>query len=241
MIYGIKEGRQASPIFNPQYYINAYGDLKKAYGNNYESAYNHFINYGYKEGRTASKGTDIVKYIKNVPINITNYMFDAELYYSLYPDLQQAFGYNPEALKQHYLTWGVKEGRIASYVFNPIYYLNNNADVRKVFGANGYEGAYNHFINNGIHEGRTGSKYFNATYYLSQYGDLRDAFDQNYSKALEHFVTWGMNEGRNASKEFNASNYKKNYADLSKAFGNKWKEYYKHYAVYGEGEKRNCK
>ena len=241
MTYGIKEGRQASPIFNPQYYINAYGDLKKAFGNNYESAYNHFINYGYKEGRTANKGTDTVKYIKNVPINITNYMFDAELYYSLYPDLQQAFGYNPEALKQHYLTWGVKEGRIASYVFNPIYYLNNNADVKKAFGANGYEGAYNHFINNGIHEGRTGSKYFNVTYYLSQYGDLRNAFDQNYSKALEHFITWGMNEGRIASQEFNAGNNKKRYTDLSKAYGNKWKEYYKHYAVYGEGEKRNCK
>ena len=241
MTYGIKEGRQASPIFNPQYYINAYGDLKKAFGNNYESAYNHFVNYGYKEGRIASKGTNIVKYIKNVPINITNYMFDAELYYSLYLDLQQAFGYNPEALKQHYLTWGVKEGRIASYVFNPVYYLNNNADVKKVFGAKGYEGAYNHFINNGIHEGRTGSQYFNVTYYLSQYGDLRNAFDINYSKALEHFVTWGMNEGRNASKEFNAGNYKNRYTDLSKAYGNKWKEYYKHYAVYGEAEKRNCK
>ena len=266
---GVTEGRQSSKFFSVTYYLSQNEDVKKAFSNNRTYAVMHFTNCGIAEGRKASKDFDVRTYVnkcsgyvkntlgqnyikyyahaqganvaENNPINISSYLFDAELYYSLYPDLQQAFGYNSEALKQHYLNCGIKEGRIASYVFNPVYYLNNNADVKKAFGAKGYEGAYNHFINNGIHEGRTGSQYFNVTYYLSQYGDLRNAFDTNCSKALEHFVTWGMNEGRNASKEFNAGNYKKRYTDLSKAFGNKWKEYYKHYAVYGEGEKRNCK
>lgn len=51
---GMKEGRQASPNFNVQYYKANYTDLQKAFGNNLPAYYKHYIDYGYKEGRNAS-------------------------------------------------------------------------------------------------------------------------------------------------------------------------------------------
>lgn len=45
-----------------------------------------------------------------------NAAFNAYYYYMNYADLRLAFGANPDALLQHYLTYGVKEGRIANKI-----------------------------------------------------------------------------------------------------------------------------
>ena len=38
-------------------------------------------------------------------------VFDARAYADKYPDVREAFGYDEEALLQHYLTFGIAEGR----------------------------------------------------------------------------------------------------------------------------------
>jgi len=38
-------------------------------------------------------------------------IFEAKKYADMYPDLKNAFGYDEAKLKQHYLDWGMKEGR----------------------------------------------------------------------------------------------------------------------------------
>lgn len=265
---GISEGRQASKYFDAKYYGKKYADLKNAYGENYKYMAMHFMTSGINEGRQGSNDFNVNEYykkasefeknnikqnyikyyalasgakvIENNSINITAYMFDADLYYSLYPDLQKNIGYNVDGLKAHYLSFGIKEGRIASYVFNPVYYLNTYKDLSNAFGKKGYESAYYHFINSGINEGRTASKLFNAREYLKTYKDLVNIFDKNYSKALEHFVACGMKEGRTGSSLFSSYVYKKNNNDLSKVFGNNLKEYFKHYIMFGQYEKRKC-
>ena len=307
--YGIKEGRQASPVFNCKYYLENNEDVRNAFGENYEEVFNHFVNYGIKEGRVASKyfdvnyylnhnndvktafngsktqalahfaanginegrmassefdvvdfyescdkytqnqlGREYVKYyalaegavvVINDPIDVRNVIFDSELYYSLYGDLQAAFGYNEEALRNHYYNYGIKEGRIGSYVFDVKYYLKNNEDVRNAFGEN-YEAAYNHFVNYGVNEGRKSSKFFDARYYIDQNEDLEVAFGSNYSKALNHFVNYGIYEGRIASEEFNVTVYREQNGDLETAFGNNWKAYYLHYINWGINEGRIC-
>ena len=51
-------------------------------------------------------------------VSATGYedLFDAEYYASQYSDVAEAFGDDEEALLQHYLTYGIKEGRSASEV-----------------------------------------------------------------------------------------------------------------------------
>ena len=224
--FGAKEGRTASSLFDPSYYLDNYSDLKNAFGNNKTKAIMHFAVFGIKEGRKSSSNFNVIDYyngcsgyVKNMlgrnyikyyahskggnviydaPINIRDYLFDAYTYYSLYPDLQSAIGYNPDALREHYYTFGIKEGRKPSKVFDPAYYLNSYTDLKNAFGNNA-EAAYEHFVTKGINEGRKSSAEFDPVYYLNSYTDLKNAFGDNYSKGLAHFVTNGIRENRIAS------------------------------------------
>ena len=49
--FGMKEGRQASPLFRVQTYRSRYADLNKAYGTRWERYYRHYLQYGQREGR----------------------------------------------------------------------------------------------------------------------------------------------------------------------------------------------
>ena len=77
------------------YYKNAYGDLRNAFGGDNKKYVNHFIQYGLNEGRRASNE------------------FDPKFYKNKYGDLQNAFGNNMKAYYQHYLQFGRNEGRQA--------------------------------------------------------------------------------------------------------------------------------
>ncbi len=61
-------------------------------------------------------------------------IFDSEYYYNTYTDLQAAFGYDETALYNHYIQFGIKEGRSGSEEFNCSVYAGNYADLREVFG-----------------------------------------------------------------------------------------------------------
>lgn len=121
--------------FDSDFYVNCYPDLKAAFGNDANAAYNHYLTYGIKEGRIASP------------------VFDVKTYLGNYPDLQAAFGDNYEAAYNHFLTNGMKEGRLASNAFNVQVYIANYPDLQAAFG-NDVAGAYNHYLNFGMAEGR---------------------------------------------------------------------------------------
>lgn len=65
---------------------------------------------------------------------LTTLTFDAEYYYETYPDLQAAFPFDYEILYNHYLKYGLKEGRSGSQVFNCVVYKANYKDLQKAFG-----------------------------------------------------------------------------------------------------------
>ena len=62
-------------------------------------------------------------------------------------DIKAVCGYDYAMLENHFLHYGIKEGREASLVFSPRYYLDNNKDVQQVVGKGNYEAAFAHFIN----------------------------------------------------------------------------------------------
>lgn len=268
---GIKEGRQASPVFNPVYYLNNNSDLKDY---DYKGAYEHFISIGWKEYRNSSEqywgyyyrvnNSDLINmnpyelmlhYLRfgmnegrkannnstgviTFTVLDSNALFNAKLYADLYPDLKVAFGYDEEALKNHWAYYGMKEGRIASLTFDARYYLNKYEDLKNAFGDN-YSAAFEHFQSNGIKEGRQASELFDVKYYVENNSDLKNAFGDNYILAINHFASNGITEGRDASAEFKLSVYKEQ-PDLAKAFGNNNIEYYKHYITFGKAEGRKA-
>ena len=88
-------GVDYSPVFDPNYYLNKYADLKKAFGTNKEKAFNHFTTYGMKEQRQA------------------NAAFNVNYYKANYADLQKAFKDDYPAYYKHYCVYGKKEKRVA--------------------------------------------------------------------------------------------------------------------------------
>lgn len=80
-------------------------------------------------------------------------VFDADYYYNTYPDVAAAIGMNPAKLLDHYVTYGIREGRNASAVFNATIYKNNYSDLKVAFGANLFSYCH-HYAEYGIAEGR---------------------------------------------------------------------------------------
>lgn len=83
-------------------------------------------------------------------------VFDADYYYSAYPDVAAAVGRNEEALLNHFVTFGVNEGRSASAEFNPQVYRQRYADLQQAFG-NDMAAYCRHYVAFGQTEGRNGS------------------------------------------------------------------------------------
>ncbi len=83
-------------------------------------------------------------------------VFDADYYYNAYPDLAAAFGNDTAALFDHFVNYGIAEGRSASAEFNPLAYRQRYADLQTAFGTD--MAAYClHYVTHGKAEGRTGS------------------------------------------------------------------------------------
>jgi hypothetical protein len=84
-------------------------------------------------------------------------IFDASYYLAIHPDLQAAFGGNLQAATDHWLTYGINEGRRGSAWFSARTYLDRYADVRAVYGESNYRGAMEHYVQYGKRESRSGN------------------------------------------------------------------------------------
>jgi hypothetical protein len=70
-----------------------------------------------------------------------------------YPDLMTAFRGNADQARNHWLQFGIREGRQPSANFYAASYLARYDDLKIAFG-NNYEAALRHWIDNGWREGR---------------------------------------------------------------------------------------
>lgn len=80
-------------------------------------------------------------------------VFNPTFYANTYSDLKNAFGTNSQQLFNHFVSCGMKEGRIACATFNVNAYKNKYADLRNAFG-NNLPSYYSHYIQCGFKEGR---------------------------------------------------------------------------------------
>lgn len=261
VVYGMSEGRQARGTFNVASYKNRYTDLQKAFGSSLKSYYLHYIEYGKKEGRIAvDDGYSEVDDPNNKPVGVTKYrgvefkpIYNFSYYIDKYPDIKQVYGNDSEKALEHFVKYGMKEGRSGNADFNVHAYRNNYSDLRAAFG-NDLKKYYLHYLEHGIEEGRDcalvavttyrGVDYsavYSFEYYIGKYPDLNAAFANDPAGALQHFLTYGIKEGRQAHENFNILAYKNNYNDLRQAFGDNNKAYVDHYIGYGISEGRSAK
>lgn len=127
-------------------------------------------------------------------VNVAD-MFDAEYYAEQNPDLKAAFGNDFNALLNHYLTFGMKEGRNFTQAFDLMLYKSMYPDLVAAFGDN-WELYVTHYLNFGINEKRDGGGAFDIVSYMANNPDVVDAFGFNFAAIKNHYETFGKAEGR---------------------------------------------
>lgn len=80
-------------------------------------------------------------------------VFDATYYYNAYADVAAACGADEEALFNHFVSFGIYEGRSASASFNPQAYKQRYTDLQEAFG-NDMAAYCRHYVAFGRAEGR---------------------------------------------------------------------------------------
>jgi hypothetical protein len=141
-------------------------------------------------------------------------VFDVNVYEGIYPDIFNAYGSNTGGAQYHWLNFGLPEGRRASFIFDPVYYIAHNPGV-----PTGYAAALQDFMNNGLPAGKRGSLEFDVKYYLARYSDLAAAFGTNYVAAADHFLNQGLPcEGRQGSADFAVQDYINMYPDVAAGY-----------------------
>lgn len=124
-------------------------------------------------------------------------IFDAEYYAETYSDVAAVYGDDEQALYNHYLTYGIYEGRNASQAFDVQSYRESYGDLQAAFGDD-WKAYADHYLTYGLSEGRDGGGMFDAVSYANRYSDLKEAFGYDITKLWSHYEQFGVNEGRNA-------------------------------------------
>ena len=175
--FGLREGRDFSPIVDLDLYKAANPDLAAVGFTEKRQFFDHLANFGVAEGRLFS------------------HSFYADFYRASHDDLI-AIGFNNEQLFDHFLQFGIDEGRVASNTFDIGFYLDRHPDLIAAGLTN--RQALTHFNQFGIHEGRTTSTQFDVGTYLSLHSDLIQAGLTN-SQAFNHYQVFGIHERRIAA------------------------------------------
>lgn len=105
------------------------------------------LNSSVNSSNTSSSGTFI---FNGVDYSL---VFDPTYYSNKYADLRKVYGTNATNLFNHFCSFGMKEGRVASVNFNVMKYKEYYVDLRNAFGDNMPE-YYKHYVQFGKKEGR---------------------------------------------------------------------------------------
>lgn len=122
-------------------------------------------------------------------------LFDERYYADRYPDLKNVFGYNREILWAHFMTNGLKEGRVMNGLLDVVKYRNTYADLNAVFGDN-WNAYVNHYLIAGAVENRDNGTDFNPIAYANEYADLKNVYGNNVLALWKHYDTVGRWEHR---------------------------------------------
>lgn len=123
--------------------------------------------------------------------------FDAEYYAEQYPDVVKVCGTDKDALYEHYVSYGIREGRNGSEILNVKLYRELYPDLDEAFGDD-WEAYVEHYLTSGVKEGRDGCGAFDAVTYADHYEDLKQAYGYDLEKLYTHYKLIGQAEGREA-------------------------------------------
>ena len=203
----------ADRLFDPGYYLRQNPDVAAAGVDPYQ----HFMAFGWREGRDPSL------------------LFSVSKYLAANPDVNRA-AVNPLL---HYETYGQAEGRAAlpaggaaapDLLIDPAYYAQQLGASIVPAGIAGQQQASWSYDAAGWQQGLNPDALFDTSYYLAQNPDVRAAGID----PLKHYEAFGWREGRDPSLLFSNSKYLAANPDVRAAGA----QPLLHYVQYGQNEGR---
>ena len=158
-----------SKFFDAEFYAEQYPDVVKVCGTDKDALYEHYVNYGIREGRNGSE------------------ILNVKLYRELYPDLEEAFGDDWEAYVEHYLTSGVKEGRAGCGAFDAVAYADRYEDLKQAYGYD-LEKLYTHYKLIGQAEGREAESFIAYLARVEEESRINEKLEGEFEQLLSAYV-----------------------------------------------------
>jgi VCBS repeat-containing protein len=166
-------------------------------------------------------------------------LYDERYYLSQNPDIAALVGSTFSSGFQHFVNFGINEGRNPSVLYNESFYLANNNDVRNAVASGALSSGLSHFLTSGHREGRDPSAFFDQSDYLLNVPGVRNAVNSgSLASAFEHYVKFGVDENRlPALSLFDAQFYLNSNPDLSRV-GITQATAFNHFQQFGQFEGR---
>lgn len=261
LLFGANEKRNPGPLFDTSFYLKNNHDVAE----NGINALLHYILFGKSEGRQISptltensglshpdpnifgslekKHLSITlqevnnseeKVKNNISNKIQEILFDEDFYNEYYPDIK-GNSINP---REHFFTFGWKEGRNPNKLFNTLWYISQYPEAKSV-------NPLIHYSTVGWKRKYSPSFEFDAKKYYNKYlkNDVNFVFDP-----LTHYLTIGKEIGYNCFR-FDYHRGDCNIIIESKLFSYEWYELkypdmenqdsLLHYCIFGYKEGRN--
>ncbi len=127
-------------------------------------------------------------------------VFDERYYADKYPDLKEAYGYDRAALLEHFMNFGLSEGREMNEMIDIVQYREKYPDLQDAFGDD-WDAYVAHYLSYGAFEHRDNGTDFDPVDYLNRYGDLQAVFGNDILAAYRHYQEHGKQEGREGRSE----------------------------------------
>lgn len=202
----------------------------------FASGTQHYEIYGANEGRSPLPLDLEIGGLKMASL------FDETYYLNQQADVLAAFVLGQFVYGfEHFVKFGIEEGRSPSLFYDEGFYLATNADVADAVGAGLFSSGLEHFIQYGHLENRDPSELFDASDYLLQNPDVEAAVQAGtFDSAFDHYIENGAAEGRIISLLFEELFYLEQNPQVAAAVAaGAYQTGFDHYIAFGQEEGRD--
>ena len=129
--------------------------IEHGFISNWGDANRYFSDAGCKRLGEADADAIIAQFPKSSWLDYSS-VFDADYYLNKYPDVNEWANGSKDKALDHFINYGMSEGRRGSEAFDVYSYKTRYLDLRKAYGSN-LKGYYLHYLEYGMKEHRNGS------------------------------------------------------------------------------------
>lgn len=169
-------------------------------------------------------------------------IFDEMYYLNANPSVAAAVGAGAfNSGFDHFVNFGLTEGRNPSLYYDEDFYLSQNPDVQAGITEGFFDSGLLHYLEFGHKEFRDASPTFDFNEYVNSNPDLADAIKAgDVSSGFEHYVEIGAAEGRQAGALYEEGFYlTQNPEVVAAVTAGAFESGYEHYILFGQHEGRS--